>query len=817
MKSYLPIVFIRVFIILITLLSCQKHSLAVEALGDLTGPWRLFVDDYPVAVKTDVVRTYHPFQKYAGNPVLVADRPWEGSNIYVYGNVLPDESKTGYRMWYHCLPLQPAPGDYDKYRLLYATSEDGINWNKPNLGIVLWPPDGSGTGDNNIFIRRENDVGVSISHIPSVIHTPWEQDPQHHYLLINKDTVGIAGGGNIGGYWGARSADGIHWTDMPNNPLIDPGGDVGNFVWDPHSGQYLGYVKVNPDVSGLRRRAVGLTATSDLTTWPMPELVLAPDDFDDRWVVWGGTQRTHFYGLCAFAYESMYIGFLWIFRATDPAGYYDGPIFVELVSSQDGVHWLREEGDRPPILPLGPYGSWDDGMLFTTNHPLVEGEIIRLYYGGCDGYHAGPADSWNCSIGLATLRKDGFASLDAGSTIGTVTTKRLTGTGGPLHVNYDATGGWLKVEVLDEDGNVLPGYSESECDLLQGDSVDQVVTWGVQTELPAGTEPLRLQFVMQDASIYSFMAGDSVQVLDEPPGQILAVLYTFEKNASTIATDKLLDDGAQDLNFSGAVKVDANPANAAFGNWSVLFGPESSLLSTLEIEGTSNLGTQFTLAAMVNDIDNDYTRLFSSHDGYEAVTTSELVFDFDPSGIRISGLRLVCKGISIESGLLNFADDQYHHIAATYDDGVIKFYLDGTEVGGGQVPGGAPVLMNGNLLVGEDVNRGGDEQFWGNMDDILVLGRVLDQQEIMDLSLRGAGAFYGLVEIPADFDNDCDVDQEDFGRFQICLTGPSVPQTDLNCLPAMLDGDSDVDRDDFTVFHDCMSGPNVWADPNCIN
>ena len=37
-----------------------------------------------------------------------------------------------------------------------------------------------------------------------------------------------------------------------------------------------------------------------------------------------------------------------------------------------------------------------------------EGDTIRLYYGGCDGLHAGPINEWKAGIGLATLRKDGF-------------------------------------------------------------------------------------------------------------------------------------------------------------------------------------------------------------------------------------------------------------------------------------------------------------------------------------------------------------------------------------------------------------------------
>jgi len=95
------------------LLLGPARAAAVEPLGDLTGPWQLFVDDYLVAAKSNVERVYHPLQKYAGNPVLLADRAWEGTNVYVYGTALPDESGAGYRMWYHCLP-----GDEDGNRLL---------------------------------------------------------------------------------------------------------------------------------------------------------------------------------------------------------------------------------------------------------------------------------------------------------------------------------------------------------------------------------------------------------------------------------------------------------------------------------------------------------------------------------------------------------------------------------------------------------------------------------------------------------------------------------------------------------------------------
>ncbi len=69
---------------------------------------------------------------------------------------------------------------------------------------------------------------------------------------------------------------------------------------------------------------------------------------------------------------------------------------------------------------------------------------------------------------------------------------------------------------------------------------------------------------------------------------------------------------------------------------------------------------------------------------------------------------------------------------------------------------------------------------------------------------------------PGDLDRDCDVDQEDFGLFQVCYSGPGIPPP-AQCEFPDFDGDGDVDHDDFGTFQDCMSGPNVCADPGCAS
>ncbi len=70
--------------------------------------------------------------------------------------------------------------------------------------------------------------------------------------------------------------------------------------------------------------------------------------------------------------------------------------------------------------------------------------------------------------------------------------------------------------------------------------------------------------------------------------------------------------------------------------------------------------------------------------------------------------------------------------------------------------------------------------------------------------------------MPGDFDEDGDVDQSDFGQFQVCLFG-TVPQTNPACVPGRMDMDQDVDPTDTLLFLGCMSGPNQSADPACAD
>ena len=68
------------------------------AVGSAT---QLFIDDEMVGAKHGLVRTLHPARKLE-QPVLRADRPWEGApRLYIYGSVYYDSGAGLFRMWYN--------------------------------------------------------------------------------------------------------------------------------------------------------------------------------------------------------------------------------------------------------------------------------------------------------------------------------------------------------------------------------------------------------------------------------------------------------------------------------------------------------------------------------------------------------------------------------------------------------------------------------------------------------------------------------------------------------------------------------------------
>jgi len=74
------------------------------------------------------------------------------------------------------------------------------------------------------------------------------------------------------------------------------------------------------------------------------------------------------------------------------------------------------------------------------------------------------------------------------------------------------------------------------------------------------------------------------------------------------------------------------------------------------------------------------------------------------------------------------------------------------------------------------------------------------------------------IPIPADFNGDGDVDQDDYAAFESCASGPDVPHIATPaCNATDLDHDGDVDQLDFAIVQRCYSGESIPGDPHCAD
>ena len=105
-----------------------------------------------------------------------------------------------------------------------------------------------------------------------------------------------------------------------------------------------------------------------------------------------------------------------------------------------------------------------------------------------------------------SLRTDGFASVRASLAGGELITRPLKFDGRQLVINYSTSGaGSVRVEIQDQQGTPLPGYTLDDAVRHVGDAIEQVVNWNSGSDLSRiKDQPIRLRIAMHDADLYSF-------------------------------------------------------------------------------------------------------------------------------------------------------------------------------------------------------------------------------------------------------------------------------------------------------------------------
>jgi hypothetical protein len=487
-----------------------KRPQPAEAMTVIKNVRQLFIDDTGIERMDGLRRSVNQPLRHPGNPVVFGEYPWEKANVSVYGTAMYDPDKKRFRLWYLCSPGPPVTGcpwvEVGGYRRVtnctlaaYAESPDGVRWQKPVLNQLSFQ---RSTANNLLDIGIDNPEGISI------LHDPAEPDAARRYKAffwdrrvgppddavnaeskrspVPKDPPGLTQEQLQGGMWVAFSPDGMHWKT--HGPVLRRGSDTTQTIlYDPVLKKYVGFGRFGFG------RTVARTESADCLHWTEPTQVLAADQQDGP-----GAQ---IYGMPADLYEGIYLGMLWMYREGT-----DGHIDTQLASSRDGASWHRVAG-RQTFLPNSPEGSRDDGMSRIVGRFITRKNTLYLYYSMVNGPHRGPkfpnpVRKFAPAIGLVTLRRDGFVSLDATEKEGSLWTKPFVMPGGGLRLNIDAGKGAAWVAVCDRDGNPFHGFERSRA--VEGDSSEAAVQWpGAQLGQLQG-KTLRLKISLRKAKLFSY-------------------------------------------------------------------------------------------------------------------------------------------------------------------------------------------------------------------------------------------------------------------------------------------------------------------------
>ena len=442
----------------------------------------LLLDSRIVEDARNAELTLGTIEKHGANPLFGEDRAWEQRFDNLYANVLYDDEEEIYKCWYSPFvvdrssrgmtlgqrrQLEYRPPPNREMAICYATSKDGLAWDKPELGIVEY----DGSKANNIVRGGGDQARRGGPHGSGILKDPRERDPNRRYKAFFKSEVISV----------AFSADGVHWGPTIPRAQADSSGDThNNAFWAPTLGRYVAITRQWGKPFG---RQVARTSSADFVDWEEPRIVLQ-----------GLDENEQTYAMPVFFHGGVYMGLVAVHDQDADR------VWGELAWSPDTENWHRILPGTP-LIPNGlEEGDYDWGCVFPAARPVFLEDEVRLYYGGSDGLHTSWRNGFLC---LATLRPDGFAGYKPSdiSEAALVTTAAVCDPKFPLRVSSDvAEGGKVVVRVLGQGRRVL-----AESEPLTTTGSDAPVRWrddGAWVAFETGRP--RLQFAFEGATVYSF-------------------------------------------------------------------------------------------------------------------------------------------------------------------------------------------------------------------------------------------------------------------------------------------------------------------------
>jgi hypothetical protein len=502
---------------LATLLICSRSvTLGAESVGDAkayvlkAGP-HLLIDEFLIAKSERVERTVNPPKRFLKQPVVTG--ALEHQNWQPFMSVIHDpalSSDKPFRMWYNVDVVDdPADGNFFGATGLLE-SADGVHWPGPYTRLTSLPIEGRVRFNASVL-----DEGAA--------HAPKSE----RYKMMYFDVGPLGAGPRV-----AFSADGVQWVPQNEGKPVIPvanGDDIWTAGYDPMRQRYYLIGKVFEPFQWTNTAGEKLKFairryftcfSSDFVHWGEKKMVFEPDEKD--------LGVTQWYGAAGFQTRGdLILGFLRVLRddmsaegvpreaidanttgfaGVGASGLRDkggsGMGYTVLCWTRDGETWHRDRHTDKYFEPDPKVGAWDHAMSWIGTSALV-GDEVYLYYAGYKWGHK-HHHSIERQIGLVKTARDRYVARRAGANTGQLTTRPVRIDGRKLTLNADAERGQVRVQVCDAAGKPLPGLSYADCKPITGDSLDAPVAWKSKSLADIGGQPVRLQFAIQNASLFAF-------------------------------------------------------------------------------------------------------------------------------------------------------------------------------------------------------------------------------------------------------------------------------------------------------------------------
>jgi hypothetical protein len=415
--------------------------------------------------------------------VMYFDKPWEG-NFSIYTTIIKDGDL--YRAYYR--GVREAGSDNQTVETTcYAESDDGITWTKPGLRLY----EVNGTRENNVILANAAPVTHNFS---PFIDTNPKAEPNQKYKAV--------GGSSATGLVTYGSPDGIHWHKLSSEGIIKKGAfDSQNIAfWSEAENRYVSYFRI----FSKGYRSVARAVSEDFKTWSEPVEM-----------TYGNTQPEQIYT-----------------QQTSP--YFRAPHIYIAIGARflPGRQVLNEEQARKINVNPGYFKDLSEAIFMTTRGGNVYDRtfmeafirpgiglgnwVSRTNYPALNVVQTGPEEisiyvnqdyaQPSSHLRRYSLRIDGFTSLNAPFSGGTMVTKLFTFSGTNLEINYSTSAaGEIRFELQDEQGRPFKGYSIDECQPVLGNEIERIVTWkGGEDISKLSSKTVRMKIWLKDADLYSF-------------------------------------------------------------------------------------------------------------------------------------------------------------------------------------------------------------------------------------------------------------------------------------------------------------------------